>query len=185
MGNVANGRLAILPAGIVLLLGMAACAGSTPGTAAPSGGSPTSAAGSPTSASASLAAVQPCDLLSDSEVSQNHLTAEGPKSGNGARSCTWTDDSFDDGLGYVLGADLRDSQGVDSYNKDGFSVTTTTVGHHQAILAKGTTTTLCDVTIGVSPTSRVDLSVNTGSSDVSQSCTLVERYAQLIEPKLP
>lgn len=188
MGNVVKGRVAALPACLVLLLGVAACASSTPGTGTAAPGSPvgTAPSSAPTSsAGAPLAAVQPCDLLSDTEVSQHHLTDEGPKNGNGARSCTWSDDSFDDGLGYVLGADIRDDQGLDSYNKDGFSITNITIDNHQAILAKGTTTTLCDITIGVSPTSRVDLSVNTGSSDLNQSCTLVKQYAQLIEPRLP
>lgn len=180
-----KGRFAVLPAGLAVLLSVAACSSSTPG--AGTAGAPTSSvASAPSSTSgASLAAVQPCDLLTGAEVSQRHLTSDGPTSGNGARSCSWSDDTYDGGLGYELGVDIRDSQGLSDYNSAGFSVSDSMIGRHQAILAKGTDDDLCDITIGVTQTSRVDISVNTGAADVNRSCTLVKQFAQLIEAKLP
>jgi hypothetical protein len=181
-----KGRFTVLPAGLAVLLGLVACTSSTPGTGtvAPPVSSPISSAPT-TAAGASLATIQPCDLLTSTDVSQHHLNSDGPTTGNGARSCSWSDDSYDDGLGYELGVDIRDSQGINDYNGEGFSVSDATIGRHKAILARGTADDLCDITIGVTQTSRVDISVNTGAADVNQSCTLVERYAQLIEPKLP
>jgi len=41
------------------------------------------------------------------------------------------------------------------------------------------------VSIGVTTTSRVDVTANTGASDINQSCALANQYAKLIEPELP
>lgn len=118
-------------------------------------------------------------------MSQNSLTSNGPSTGNGARSCGWENDAYDGGLGYSLGVDIRDAQGVSTFNKGGFSVTDTQVGSHQAIEARGTTSDLCDITISVTPTSRVDIDINTGAVDVTKSCDIVQQLAKVIEPKLP
>jgi hypothetical protein len=164
-------------------MGLAACTNSTSGNAVTSS---TSANTPSSTASASgLAAMQPCDLLTSTELSQNGLTSNGSSTGSGARSCRWDNIAYDNGLGYTIGADVRDSQGLNDFNTDGYSLKDDPIGRHQAKQAQQTNGDGCIVTIGVTTTSRLDVTANTGAADINQSCVLANQYAKLIEPKLP
>lgn len=183
-----NGRLAILPFALVGLLALAACTSTTPGTGAttlpPSSQQPATSSSAAPSGSA-LASIQPCDLLTSGEISKNGLTGQEESNDSGARSCTWDNDAFDNGLGYTVGDDIRDTQGLADINTDGYSVSDDPVGSHQGKLAQQTNGDGCFVAIGVGTSARVDVVVSTASADVQQSCALANRYAKLIEPKLP
>jgi hypothetical protein len=182
MRSVVKGRFAALPL-IATALVVAACSTATPGTGSPASSSP--APSSSTDGGAALAAIQPCDLLDSSVLSQNDLTSKGPSTGSGARSCSWQRKTGLNTAGFVIGVDIRDGQGINDLNKDGLSTSSDPVGHHQAVLAKETDGDVCDVTIGITPTSRVDISANTSDANIDQACTLANQYAKLIEPKLP
>ncbi len=182
-GNNVN-RGALVPLAALVALGVTGCGSTVNGTASP-GVVATSTPPVTASSPPGLAAVQPCDLLDAATLAQNQLTSDGPRTGNGARSCGWSNDAYDNGLGYSLGVDIRDAQGISTYNKTGFSVTDTQVGSHQAIEARGTTSDLCDITIAITPTSRVDIDINTGAVNVTKSCDIVEQFAKVIEPNLP
>jgi hypothetical protein len=68
---------------------------------------PTSTAGSVGSA---LAALQPCDLVSASALSQLQLAKTDSGTASGARSCGWQRGVDENGLnGYAAGVDIRDS----------------------------------------------------------------------------
>lgn len=180
-----NGRLVavvVLAAGLTALAG---CGTSTPGTGTPVGSSGTgTSSASPSGSGSALSAIQPCGVLDSSQISQNDLTDQEASSGSGARSCTWSNDNFDDGNGYALKVDIRDGQGLPDINTDGYTVTDDAVGQHQGKQAERTGGPGCFVSIGVSPTSRVDVIAET-ASDASQACTLANKFAKLIEPKLP
>jgi hypothetical protein len=182
-----NGRLAtvvVLAAGLV---GLAACSSPTPGTGTPvpSSQAPSSGGASTGGNGAALAAVQPCDLLDSSVQSQNGLTSSGPTSGSGARSCRWAKKVSLNAPGFVIGLDIRDSQGISDFNTDGYAMTNESIGHHQAVQGKQTSGDLCLVTIAITSNSRVDVTANTSDSNIDQACTLANQYAKLIEPKLP
>jgi hypothetical protein len=182
-----SGRLVVLPVVVIALFGLVACSNNTPGTAVtPPAGTSTSANTPSSAASGSgLAAMQPCDLLTSTELSQNGLTSTGPETGSGARSCGWDNNAYANGLGYTLGTAIRDKQGIKDINSDGYSISDDPIGHHQAKELRTTNGDLCAVVLGVTATSRVDVSVNTGAADINQSCVLANQYAKLIEPKLP
>jgi hypothetical protein len=181
-----NGRFVAVVVFAVGLVGLAGCSNSTPGTGI-SVGSSTPAPSSPNqpgSGGSALSAVQPCGVLDSSQISQNGLTNQESTSGSGARSCKWSNDNFDNGNGYALKVDLRDAQGVATFNTAGYALTDDPIGHHQAKQAEQTSGSGCIVTIGVSSTSRVDVIVDT-ATDPNQACTIANQYAKLIEPKLP
>jgi hypothetical protein len=131
-----------------------------------------------------LSSIQPCGVLDSSQISQNGLTDQEASSGSGARSCTWSNDNFDDGNGYALKVDIRDSQGLTDFSTAGYSVTDDPIGGHQGKQAQRTGGPGCIIAIGVSPTSRVDVTAET-ASDANQACMVANQYAKLIEPKLP
>jgi Protein of unknown function (DUF3558) len=187
MRSFVRGRLVVLFVVTTALFGLVACSNTTPGAAVtPPAGTATSAnTPSSTASGSGLAAVQPCELLSSAEVSQNGLTSTGPTTGSGARSCGWDNNSYDNGLGYTLGADIRDNQGIKDISTAGYSISDDPIGHHQAKELRTTNGDLCAVVLSVTATSRVDVSANTGAADINQSCVLANQYAKLIEPKLP
>ncbi|HEX4703510.1 MAG TPA: DUF3558 domain-containing protein [Pseudonocardiaceae bacterium] len=184
MRSVVNSRLVVLT--MVALMGLAGCASATPGTGV-AANTTTSSAEAPTDSASSsgLAAIKPCDLIDSSELSRLGLTSTGPTSGSGARSCGWDNNAYDNGLGYTIGADIRDGQGLNDINTNGFALSNDPIGHHQGKQVRETTGDVCGVTIGVTATSRVDISANTGSADINQACTLANQFAKLIEPNLP
>jgi hypothetical protein len=187
MRSVVRGRLVVLPVVMTALFGLVACSNTTPGAAVtPPAGTATSAnTPSSTASGSGLAAMQPCDLLSSTELSQNGLTSNGPSTGSGARSCRWDNNAYDNGLGYTIGADIRDSQGLKDINTVGYTLSDDPIGHHQAKQAQQINGDGCFVSISVTTTSRVDVPASTGAADVNQSCVLANQYAKLIEPKLP
>jgi Protein of unknown function (DUF3558) len=187
MRSVVNGRLVVLPVMMAALMGLAACTNNTPGNAVTSSTETSTSANSPssTASGSGLAAIQPCDLLTSTELSQNSLTSNGATTGSGARSCSWDDNAYDNGLGYTAEADVRDSQGLNDFNTAGYSLSDDPIGRHQAKQARQTNGDGCIVSIGVTTTSRVDVTANTGAADINQSCALANKYAKLIEPKLP
>lgn len=178
-----NGRLVGVAALVVSLAGLAACGAAAPSSGTPAGsppgGSPRASASTP-----ALAAVQPCGVLGRAQIKQNDLTGQEASTGSGARSCTWSNDSFDSGMGYAVEVDIRDSQGLKDINTAGYTVTNDPVGRHPGRQAQQTSGDGCFVAIGVSPTSRVDVSSETAAS-VRQACMLANQFAKLIEPKLP
>jgi hypothetical protein len=189
MRSVVNGRLVVLPVVAVAVFGLIACTSTTQGTgtaANPSTGTPSGADTSTSSpGSSDLTGIQPCSLLNSTEASQNALTSKGPRSGSGARSCTWNNAAYDNGLGYSLGVDIRETQGIKDINTDAYALSDDPIGRHQGKQIRETNGDLCGVVIGVTATSRVDVSTNTGNSDIDQACVLANQFAKLIEPKLP
>jgi hypothetical protein len=177
-----NQRLAVVALIAVAVLGLASCTNSTPGTGAAASTQPTDS--SSTGAGTGLAAFQPCDLLSATDLSQNQLTKTDSGTGSGARSCYWKNTTADNGFGYAVGVDIRDSQGLTDINTDGYTISDDPIGGHQGKQALQTNGGGCFVAIGVSSSSRVDVSA-TGSGTASESCTLANKLAKLVEPGLP
>ncbi|HEX5405091.1 MAG TPA: DUF3558 domain-containing protein [Pseudonocardiaceae bacterium] len=177
-----------------VLFGLVACSSGTVGTATPTqgdgslatggGGSSTSSSSSPGSGN-SLASIQPCDLATPSVLSQLQLTKLGTSTDSGARSCRYQKPVDVNGVnGYTAGVDVRDSQGLKDVNTDGSTVTDDQIGSHQGKQLKSSIPGDCLVAIGVSDSSRVDVSVNAGT-DTNQACDVANQLAKAVEPQLP
>jgi hypothetical protein len=181
-------RLAVAALIAVAMLGLVSCSNSTPGTAAPSAGStqsPTAGTSSvPNTAGPSLSSIQPCDLLSAIDLSQNQLAKSDSGTGSGARSCSWQNATADNGFGYAIGVDVRDSQGLKDINTAGYIISDDPIGSHPGKQAQDSNGAGCIVAIGVGAFSRVDV-VATGSNGAAESCQLANRFAKLVEPNLP
>lgn len=191
-----NRRLAILLPAAMAVLGLTACNSTTTGLGTPEstptttsqqsgdGGQTTSDGGS-TGGGSPLASVDPCSLLSSSVLNQYGLskTASGP--GTGARPCNWQKPVDINGKnGLTVEIDVRDTQGLNDINANGFTITPDNVGSHQGRLAKLNAGGSCFVAIGVGDSSRVDVGVAAGT-DTTQACQVANDLAKDVEPQLP
>jgi hypothetical protein len=178
-------RIAVLPLLAAALFGLAACNSTTTGSGSPatsdtsSGGGPTSGSGGGGGGTSSL---QPCDLLSADAVSANQLTRSDSGNSSGARSCGWENTTQNNGAGYSLGVDVRDSQGISDANTGGYTKTTDNVGSHNGVQLESSSGNDCIVAIGVTSSSRVDVVISTSGGG---ACQVANQFAKLVEPHLP
>jgi hypothetical protein len=178
-------RLVVLAGLVVALAGAAACSSSTGGSGLPipstSGGAGTTSAASggdsTTSSSASsggtsLANTDPCSLLTASDASSVGLQAPGnPDNVAGERTCDYVGSQSTAIIGVSTDA------GLSSFGNG----TSVAVGSHQG-LQDDQGTGGCQIAIGVSASSRVDVQVTPHSGS---GCPEAMSLAKLIEPKLP
>jgi hypothetical protein len=164
---------------------MAACTNSTTGSGTPvPTTNTTQAGGGPTSGGSGLTSIQPCDLLSSDIASQYQLGSPTPGNESGARTCARHNITANNGDGYVVGVGIRDSQGINDVNPGGFTVTTDNIRSHPGRQLQSTQSGSCIIAIGVTNSSRVDVTVNAGTDPI-QGCQLANQFAKLIEPNLP
>jgi hypothetical protein len=173
----------------VSVLGLAACSQTTTGSGSPTttgGGQPdTSGVGTTSSGAGSgLKSIQPCALLGAAVVSQYQLSLSDTTPGTGARPCNWQNTTDNNGIGYTVEIDIRDSQGIKDYIPAGDTLSSDNVGRHQGLQAKASAGGGCDVTIGVTDSSRVDVQLVAGT-DTNRACDLANQLAKLVEPQLP
>jgi hypothetical protein len=131
-----------------------------------------------------LTSIQPCNLLSSDVVSQNQLGSPTPGNESGARICSWQNTTANNGDGYTIGVGIRDSQGIKDVSPDGYTVTPDNIGGHQGRQLQSTQSGTCIIAIGVTNSSRVDVTVNAGTDPV-QGCQLANQFAKVVEPNLP
>jgi hypothetical protein len=186
-----NVRFVTLSVVAAALLGLAACTSTTTGVgtaATTSSGEQTNGDTVPSSSNGSseLADVKPCDLLSDSVIRENYLRSKGPSTSGDVRTCIWGNAIADNGFGYALGVNVRPSEGLDSIDAAKYSISDhPMIGRHSAKQLRQKEGDLCEIAIGITPTSQVDVSSNTGTSDINEACALANRFASVIEPELP
>jgi hypothetical protein len=184
-----NHRLAVVLLFVGVLGLVAACSQATIGSGIPTttgSGQPNSSGAGTTSSGAgsSLKSIQPCSLLSAAVVSQYQLAQSDTIPGTGGRPCNWQNTTDASGIGYVVDLTVRDSQGTKDFNSEGNTVTSENVGRHQGLQAITNAGGGCDVTIGVTDSSRVDIEVVAGT-DTNHACDLANQLAKLVEPQLP
>jgi hypothetical protein len=172
------------------LLATTACGTTTTGQAQPAPGTATarnssgsdssgSSSGTPSSGTAggSLDSTAPCSLLSSSEASSLGVSGQPQRQKIGsAQSCLVSVS----GGGFIIG--IRTNVGFAAMQANGGQLTDTTIGRHQAKQLTGGATGSCVIGIGVTASSRVDVTAHAGTTD---SCPLTSQVAQLVEPKLP
>jgi len=179
----------VMPALMVLVIGLAACSEKTPGNAtgpdttasqSSSGPFPTGTSSKPRTTSSSrgsspVANVDPCSLLTDAEAAGLNAGSGKPDDSGRSRACV-----FDDAQGFSMTVTIYDNGGLGDISASG-GKESTTIGRHGAVKYLNGIT--CGVAIKTSETSRVDV---TSSADSDQrSCDIAMQVAQLVEKKLP
>lgn len=171
-------KLFVVAAGLgAMLVGISACSNSTTGqpssTTTVTGAQPTSTTGG----GGALPVDHVCSLLSTSDLTQLGVSA------------TPTDDlvgtshacEFDNSEGHVI-VGIRTDVGLAGFNANGGTVQDLKIGTHQAKQETDRTGS-CVIGIGVSASSRVDITVTgNGSTD---PCPTSMAVAKIVELKLP
>ncbi|HEY3748145.1 MAG TPA: DUF3558 family protein [Pseudonocardiaceae bacterium] len=180
-------RLVVLVGLAAVLVGTAACGGTTPGqpsAATTAGGGGQTSGGStstaPSSRTSSFAADQPCSLLSSSDLEQLGVSSPPSQDMVGtAHSCELDTSAFH------IGLDIRTDVGLAGFVAvpNGGKVTSTTIGQHQAKEEADPSSSSCTVAIGITDSSRVD--VTTTGDGTSDPCPGALTVARLVEPELP
>jgi len=167
-------RLGLVP--LLAVVVVAGCANAVAGSPAATTGSPTSATDPPSAGPS--AAIDPCTLLTGTEIHQLGLLSSGRDTSAGARSCSWHKAGQ-----YTVGAGVFDQVGLAQLSNVGRTITSHPVGSHdgrQVLSQEGG----CGVYLQITKTSIVDIVVVDALGD-TQSCQLADQYATLIEQKLP
>ncbi|MFI9818656.1 DUF3558 family protein [Saccharothrix variisporea] len=184
-----NSRIVLTSLAAAALVVMTACTASTSGDAKPApdtGGSTSSkdtgsstSSSTSTKASGSLADTDPCSLLSRSEAERvvGPLKEEPkPEKIGSSRGCAFTPDRAS------LSVGIRANVGLSALLPNGGEIKDITVGQHQARQLLDATGS-CGIYLGVTSSSRVEVVLNTATSN--DPCTPALRIAELVEPKLP
>ncbi len=174
-------RLVVLAGLAAVLVGAAACNNSTPGQASAAttttGSQPgdTSTAGGGGNA---LPVNHACSLLSSAELEQLGVSAQPTQEMVGtAHACEFDSAEFSMAIG------IRTDVGLAGFTDSGGIVHGTTIGRHQAKQEVDNTGS-CVIGIGVSASSRVDVTVTPGDQ-TSDPCPTALKLANIVEPKLP
>jgi hypothetical protein len=148
-----------------------------PGQGQPITGAPTSPPSDGGGQGSGLPVNNPCQLVPSDALSQLSVTAQPTTEMVGtAHVCNMNSADF------AMGVAIRTDVGLAGFNSSGGTVHDTTVGSHQAKQEVGVTGS-CVIGIGVSATSRVDITV-TGDG-TTDPCPTAMKLASLVEPKLP
>lgn len=136
-----------------------------------------SSASTPGQSGAALPVDHPCSLLSPSDLRQVGVSVQPTEGMVGtAHECEFDSNDFSIDVG------LRTNVGLADFQAAGGTVENTTIGSHQAKEAADSGGS-CVVALGVSASSRVDVTVTPiGTSD---PCPTALNLAKLVEPKLP
>lgn len=171
------------------LVAVGACSDSQAGSAVPvqdnssSRSAEQSSSPNPPPDAGGTSALDPCSLLSYSEVSRFGEFEPEPKAdeGLGARSCTYLPVRTDASDSPTLGVDVRDAQSVDTVNDEGMGIRFGNVAGRKAaqVPARGG----CIVALETGPGSRVDVGVT--GIDANEACDLASQLADVVEAKLP
>jgi hypothetical protein len=175
-----------LPLIAVAIVGLSACSSQNPGN--PVASNTTSAAptsGGSTSDGTSLASVDPCSLLTQTQLQNNGLMAGQTVTAAGGRACRWV--RPDDGSsidGYNIQVVIYNQSGLDQLVTTGGQVSNYPVDKYQGKLFQDNSLNNCVVSVGTSNTSRVDIYVNS-SVGIAQGCSLVKEVAPKVVANFP
>jgi hypothetical protein len=174
-------RRVVLLAGLAaMLVVVAACSNATPGQPSASG-SVTQTQQPHTSTSTgggnALPVSQPCSLISQNALDQIGESAPPtPDQVGTAPDCSLLTPDFS------IGVAIRTNVGLSDFPANGGTIHDITIGTHQGKQVLDDSGS-CEVGIGVSDSSRVDITATPGAS--ADPCPIAAKLANLIEPKLP
>ncbi len=176
-------RLLLLAGLAATLVATAACNNSTPGQPSADGSvtqrppAETSTAGGG-GGGKTLPVSKPCSLISQSALGQIGESAPPTADMVGtAHDCSLTTPDFS------IGVAIRTDVGLNGFTSIGGTVQDITIGTHQAKKQFDSNSGSCEIGIGVSASSRVDVTVTSGGT--ADPCPTAMTLANSIEPKLP
>ncbi len=183
-------RFLLVPVVALLALGLVGCSEETPGNAISGedtqrptipGDTGTSVPTAPPESSqgggSGTADLQPCDLLTSSEQATFGLGPGVEDELGPARTCQWQASGR-----HTITVGVVDDLGLDDVQSSG-GKQPMKVGSHDAVQFTGGVSA-CAIAIGVTDTSRVDVSGVAGG-DPAKACAVAKQAAELVEPKLP
>ncbi|MCP2256050.1 Protein of unknown function (DUF3558) [Prauserella aidingensis] len=182
---------AVLAVSLGVLVGVSACSSSEGGEATtepPASAQPSMSAPSSSVASnpeGSLAGTEPCSLLSKSDVSKYGEQIEGPIRENigSSRGCRFKKPFQSEPRGsFVLGVGIRDEQGVKDAVDQGYGIQKTEADGRTFARIPGADA--CIVAIGVTETSRVDVSITTAAG-TEKACQVASEVSDVVAARLP
>jgi len=166
-------RLVLLAGLAATMLGVAACNNATSGQPSPDTSTTQNQPATSNSGGGNTLPVgNPCSLLSSGDLSRLGATSTPTKNQIGtAYAC-----ELDNAEGHII-VGIRTNVGLQGYNASGGTVTDITVGSHQAKQEVDSTGS-CIIALGVSSSSRVDITV-TGDG-TTNPCPTTMTVAQLV-----
>jgi Protein of unknown function (DUF3558) len=163
-------------------LAVAGCGGGTTGTASPGAATTTTSADASTTSASAKADVDPCTLLSASEVSQIGITVANQKTHPDSKttSCEWAAHAG----APALVVSFRPTLGMDELNNSqATSVTKVTINGRQVDEALVGPNNLCSVAIPISAHSSASV-VASGKAGGTGACGWAEQMAKIVAPKV-
>lgn len=183
--------VSITSSAVVLVSVLSGCSSEDPGIAEPASSVskiPTvssSAVPDENSAAPASRVLEPCELLSASDLAEYGEFSDGEyKELAGARSCSWQLSNRGGVDGFVVALNVRDSQSVDTMNDVGGGVDEYDINGRAVARAANPRFYDCTIGVEVDARSRVDVTVN-GLSSTDETCSIAEDVARLVEPRLP
>lgn len=177
-----------LPMIAVAIIGLSACSSQQPGgpmaTTSTTSAPTSTTTGDGTNASP-LASVDPCSLITQSEIASNGYQPGQTATAPDGRACRW--EKPDNGAtvdGYVLEIIIYDKLGLDQLNTSGGTVSDYSVGDRHGKLYQATSLNTCDVALSTSSSSRIDINVNSRLG-IATGCTLAKQIAPAVVSHLP
>nr|WP_246381514.1 DUF3558 domain-containing protein [Prauserella isguenensis] len=169
---------------------VSACSSSEGGQpiASQSAATPSPDASSPASTNASgdpLADVDPCSLLSAQELSKYGTFPAGVREDVGTdRGCNFEKDTDSPTTdpNRVITVGVRDEEGIDDAQDNGQGIDRGESGGREFARIPGAG--VCTIVIGVSESSRVDITT-VATEGTEKSCEIADEVAAIVEPKLP
>ncbi|MEY7973946.1 DUF3558 domain-containing protein [Saccharomonospora xinjiangensis] len=144
----------------------------------------TSATSALPSADQSSSSIDPCALLSASDLSDaGEFQSEYSDDGS-ARSCYWQRSAVGGGEVFTFALSVRDTQGIDTMNDYGGGITEDVINHRPVAVAKDPGNGDCTLAMKIGDSSRVDVTIlDKGGED--DACQVAEVIAEMVEPRLP
>lgn len=182
---------AVLAICLGVLVGASACSSSEGGEATtepPASEQASMSAPSSSTASnqeAPLAEAEPCSLLSKSDVSKYGEQIEGPIRENigSSRTCRFKKPFDSEPRGsFVLGVGIRDEQGIRDAVDQGYGIQKTEDDGRQFARIPGDGG--CIVAVGVTETSRVDVSISMAAGK-EKACQVASEVSDVVAARLP
>jgi Protein of unknown function (DUF3558) len=131
----------------------------------------------PPAEEAATASLNPCELLTESELRPFRVDQGSERETGRARSCEWSSSGR-----FALTIGIFDQLGASDLVSE-TKPRDLRIGSHEARQGSGALAT-CVYVLGVSETSRVDV-LSSANGDLKKGCQVAKRAAELVEPKLP
>jgi hypothetical protein len=170
-----------IAAGVLALALVCAAAGCTAAVAGVPAASvrpaPTSTRQAPSSTPDLAASIDPCALLTATDIVRLDVVSNGRDTAAGGRACSWHSRA----AYYTVGIEVWDKATFGQLSRTGRAFTPYPVGSHDGRQVQDILNGGCGVFLKIDATALISVSVG----NVGEECALADQFAVLIEPRLP